>query len=165
MELFIDQLVFGQSTYVLGATKKGLAYFGNKEESAAECARFFPGYRQVEDLQLTAPYKKQLLEYFDQKRQHFDLPIDLIGTPFQQEVWHTLLQIPFGENTTYSALAEQINHPKAIRAVANAVGRNPLMIVVPCHRVLGKNGRLTGFRGGLPLKRQLLQLEKIAYKE
>ena len=87
----------------------------------------------------------------------------LIGTPFQQQVWHALLQIPHGESTTYGAIAQQLGKPQASRAIGMAVGRNPISIFVPCHRVLGANRKITGYSGGLDNKRTLLQLEAIPY--
>lgn len=85
------------------------------------------------------------------------------GTPFQQSIWHALRQIGYGKTSTYGELAKLINNPKAMRAVGGAVGRNPISIIIPCHRVLGKDRALTGFGGGLPAKRFLLELEKIAF--
>ena len=87
------------------------------------------------------------------------------GTAFQQSVWQILRQIPYGKITSYGEIAQQLGKPNAMRAVGGAVGRNPISILIPCHRVLGKNQRLTGFGGGLPNKRYLLQLEGIAYKD
>lgn len=103
---------------------------------------------------------EQIDAYFHGHRRHFDLPLDLAqGTPFQQQVWRALGDIPTGETTTYGTLARRIGRPDAVRAVGAAVGRNPLSIVVPCHRVLGANGALTGYAGGLERKRALLLLE------
>jgi methylated-DNA-[protein]-cysteine S-methyltransferase len=103
---------------------------------------------------------RQLEAYFDGKRAHFDLPLDLRhGTPFQQSVWQALLGIPSGQTTSYAALGRQLGRPTAARAVGAAVGRNPLSIVVPCHRVLGTAGALTGYAGGLHRKTALLRLE------
>lgn len=103
---------------------------------------------------------RQLGEYFAGTRTQFDLPLDLQGgTPFQQSVWHALLRIPSGSTDSYGALSERIGRPAAVRAVGAAVGRNPLSIVVPCHRVIGANGALTGYAGGLERKTALLQLE------
>ena len=101
----------------------------------------------------------QLNEYFAGKRQHFNLPLRARGTEFQQSVWSALSAIPYGELRSYKDIAEAIGKPKAARAVGAANGRNPLPIVVPCHRVIGSNGTLTGFAGGLPLKTQLLTHE------
>ena len=103
----------------------------------------------------------QLQAYFAGQRQSFDLPLDLSrGTAFQQSVWRALLEIPCGVTISYSTLSQQIGRPSAVRAVAAAVGRNPLSIVVPCHRVLGSNGSLTGYAGGVDRKAALLNLEQ-----
>ena len=101
----------------------------------------------------------QLTDYFAGKRQCFELPLWAKGTPFQQAVWDALADIPYGELRSYKDIAHSINNPAAVRAVGAASGRNPLPIVVPCHRVIGSNGSLTGFAGGLEAKRVLLQLE------
>ncbi|UFH51051.1 methylated-DNA--[protein]-cysteine S-methyltransferase [Pseudomonas sp. KNUC1026] len=98
----------------------------------------------------------QLEEYFNHQRQRFDLPLAFNGTPFQRQVWEALLTIPFGQTRSYQQIAEQIGAPKAVRAVGAANGRNPLSIIAPCHRVVGSNGTLTGFAGGLEAKRWLL---------
>ncbi len=102
---------------------------------------------------------KQLAAYFAGELKQFDLPLRLSGTAFQKTVWHALLEIPYGETTNYRDLALGIGRPKAVRAVGAANGANPLAIVVPCHRVLGSDGSLTGFGGGLPAKALLLKLE------
>ncbi|MBT7718408.1 MAG: methylated-DNA--[protein]-cysteine S-methyltransferase [Halieaceae bacterium] len=101
----------------------------------------------------------QLKEYFAGKRQHFDLPLAPTGTEFQKNVWQALTAIPFGELRSYRDIAESLEKPKAVRAVGAANGRNSLPIVVPCHRVIGSDGSLTGFAGGLDAKRVLLRLE------
>ncbi len=103
--------------------------------------------------------RAQLEEYFSGARQQFDLPLAPQGTPFQQEVWHTLATIPYGETISYAQLAQRVGKPTAMRAVGAANGRNPLPIVLPCHRVIGADGSLTGFGGGLPTKQFLLELE------
>ena len=101
----------------------------------------------------------QLRAYFAGELQTFDLPLAPRGTEFQQCVWSALQQIPYGETTTYSTIAERIGRPAAIRAVGAANGANPIPIVIPCHRVIGASGSLTGFGGGLDVKRQLLAME------
>ncbi|MEO5668769.1 MAG: methylated-DNA--[protein]-cysteine S-methyltransferase [Bdellovibrionota bacterium] len=105
--------------------------------------------------------EKQLKEYFAGKRTRFDLPLDPIGTDFQKKVWKALRKIPFGKTQSYGELAKKIDSPKASRAVGAANGRNPISIIVPCHRVIGMNGTLTGFAGGLNVKATLLNLEGI----
>lgn len=101
----------------------------------------------------------QLSDYFEGRRRKFDLPLAPAGTDFQRQVWHTLTRIPYGETISYGELARRIGNPRASRAVGLANGANPLPIIVPCHRVIGANGSLTGFGGGLPIKRTLLALE------
>ena len=105
--------------------------------------------------------QKQLNEYFSGQRQVFDLPLDFEGTEFQQKVWHTLLTIPFGETRSYKDIAAQIGNVKAVRAVGAANGKNPISIIAPCHRVVGANGKLVGFAGGLENKDILLKLESV----
>jgi methylated-DNA-[protein]-cysteine S-methyltransferase len=102
----------------------------------------------------------QLAQYFEGQRTRFELSLDLsMGTPFQQTVWHALLGVPSGQTLSYGALSNKIDKPSAIRAVSSAVGRNPISIIVPCHRVLGATGALTGYAGGLDRKAALLKLE------
>jgi len=103
--------------------------------------------------------QKQLTEYFAGTRQQFDLPLDFEGTEFQKKVWQALLTIPFGETRSYRDIAEQIGNVKAVRAVGAANGKNPISIIAPCHRVVGANGKLVGFAGGLDNKEILLKLE------
>jgi len=103
--------------------------------------------------------ERQLNEYFAGKRKKFSLKFDCVGTQFQHEVWQALATIPFGETRSYGEIAGQIGRPKAVRAVGAANGRNPISIIVPCHRVIGANGKLTGFAGGLETKAALLKLE------
>lgn len=102
---------------------------------------------------------RQLNEYFAGQRRQFDLQLDFEGTVFQQKVWQALLSIPFGETRSYKQIAEQIGHAKAMRAVGAANGKNPISIIAPCHRVVGANGKLVGFAGGLENKSILLEIE------
>lgn len=101
----------------------------------------------------------EIMEYLDGKRRHFDFPIELHGTDFQKKVWAQLQKIPYGETRTYKEIAEAIGNPKASRAVGMANNKNPVFIVVPCHRVVGSDGKLTGYAGGLDMKAALLELE------
>ena len=103
--------------------------------------------------------KEQLQEYFEGSRSSFDLPLAPEGTDFQKLVWEELLKIPYGESRTYSEIAVAIGRPKASRAVGNAINKNPIAIIIPCHRVIGKDGNLRGYAGGLELKEMLLRLE------
>ncbi len=101
----------------------------------------------------------QMDAYFAGTRHNFDLPLNLQGTEFQRSVWHGLCEIPFGETISYGELARRLGNPKAMRAVGLANGRNPISIIVPCHRVIGADGSLTGYGGGLPMKKWLLEHE------
>ena len=107
---------------------------------------------------------QQLTEYFNDERKTFDLPLAATGTPFQQKVWRALCTIRKGETKTYGWLAKQINNEKAVRAVGSANGMNPIALIVPCHRVIGSNGKLTGYAGGLALKAKLLMHEGASFK-
>jgi methylated-DNA-[protein]-cysteine S-methyltransferase len=106
--------------------------------------------------------REQLAAYFAGERQQFDVPIKLAGTPFQQHVWRELVRIPFGTTITYGQLAQRVGKPSASRAVGHANGRNPVSIIVPCHRVIGANGTLTGYAGGVDKKQWLLAWERSA---
>jgi methylated-DNA-[protein]-cysteine S-methyltransferase len=115
----------------------------------------------VEDVEhpILCEAEYQLAEYFAGARKSFDLPLDFAGTPFQKRVWAELLNIPFGQTRTYAEIATAIGKPRAFRAVGAANGKNPISIVAPCHRVIGKDGSLTGFAGGLKAKQCLLGIE------
>ncbi|MGY0615089.1 methylated-DNA--[protein]-cysteine S-methyltransferase [Vibrio sp. FJH11] len=104
--------------------------------------------------------ERQLGEYFSGLRNEFELPLAATGTDFQHQVWHALTTIPYGETWSYQDIADAIGNPKAVRAVGMANGKNPISIVVPCHRVIGKSGKLTGYAGGIERKQRLLALEQ-----
>ncbi len=145
---------------VVAATDKGLAgvwFEGQRHMPDNSAWRAEPKHPVL--LQAIA----QLADYFAGKRTQFDLPLDLQGgTSFQQSVWQALLQIPSGATTSYGALSSSIGKPSAVRAVGAAVGRNPVSVIVPCHRVVGMDGSLTGYAGGLERKTALLKLEGVA---
>ena len=103
----------------------------------------------------------ELDEYFHGNRKVFDVPLKMVGTDFQKRVWEALLRVPFGTTSTYLQLAKNIKNEKAVRAVAAANGANSMSIIIPCHRIIGSNGKLVGYAGGLPIKKQLLKLEQI----
>lgn len=145
---------------IVAGTKRGLA------------GVWFDGQRHLPDMNgwredatdpLLLRAMRELADYFDGRRTTFDLPLDLqAGTAFQQSVWRALLAIPRGETVSYRTLSERVGRPAAVRAVGAAVGRNPLGVVVPCHRVLGADGSLTGYAGGLERKAALLRIEGVA---
>ncbi|HLR43520.1 MAG TPA: methylated-DNA--[protein]-cysteine S-methyltransferase [Pseudogracilibacillus sp.] len=145
------------SIYIV-ATDKGLSYVKRHLEAVE---KLHPEAKFIHDEAKIAVYKQQLIEYFDQKRETFDLPYDIqIGTTFQRSVWDALLTIPYGETVSYADIGEKINNPKAVRAIGNANGKNPISIIIPCHRVVQKDGKLGGYSSGLDMKRYLLQLEQ-----
>jgi methylated-DNA-[protein]-cysteine S-methyltransferase len=117
------------------------------------------GVRSVEENKILLELKKQLSEYFDGKRRDFDVKLNPNGTEFQKRVWNELLKIPFGKTKTYLEQAKLMNNEKGIRAIASANGKNKIAIVIPCHRVIGSNGSLTGYAGGLWRKKWLLEHE------
>lgn len=114
----------------------------------------------IKETELIKMAYNQLTEYFNGKRNKFDLPLEFIGTEFQIKVWKALLTIPYGETRSYKQIAEQVGCPKGARAVGMANNKNEIMIVVPCHRVIGSTGKLVGYAGGLDIKETLLELEK-----
>ncbi len=119
-----------------------------------------PGPTWRRDEASLEPVRRQLREYFEGERTEFDLELHLVGSPFQVAVWSALRAIPYGESTSYGTIASRIGRPTAVRAVGAANGRNPVAIVVPCHRVIGADGTLTGYGGGLDRKAWLLALER-----
>ena len=113
-----------------------------------------------QDDEILKETRKQLDEYFDMTRKEFNIPIITVGTDFQKSVWEALLKVPYGTTSTYLQLAKDIDNEKAVRAVASANGANSMGLIIPCHRIIGSNGELTGYGGGLPLKKRLLKLEQ-----
>ena len=139
-------------------TEKGILYLSIKTEN--DFVELNKKYGQViRAKEESCQYQKEIMEYFNGERKKFSLPLDLRGTDFQIRVWKELLTIPYGNTVTYKEIAYAIGKPKACRAVGNALNKNPILIVVPCHRVIGSNGKLVGFGCGLELKRKLLNFE------
>ncbi|MBY8912082.1 methylated-DNA--[protein]-cysteine S-methyltransferase [Bacillus sp. YC2] len=147
----------------MAATSKGLCFIGSNQGKLDELEQWagkkMPQCRLVRDDEKLEPYTAELHDYIKNGKSAFTMPLDLRGTEFQLAVWKALQDIPYGETFSYSDVAEKIYRPQAVRAVGAAIGANPVLITVPCHRVIGKNGKLTGFRGGLEMKKQLLALE------
>lgn len=143
---------------LLAASDAGLHAIGFP--AAKHPARRAPDWREGAH-PLLHEAQRQLGEYFDGRRRGFDLPLAPAGTDFQRQVWRALATIPYGATISYAQLAARVGNPKAMRAVGAANGRNPLPIVLPCHRVIGADGSLTGFGGGLDTKRFLLELEGV----
>ena len=141
----------------LAASTKGLV----RLEFEARVEKLNPSTIQLrESKSALAPYLRELNEYFAGERREFSFPLDLRGTEFQLACWHALLEIPYGETRSYRDIAEAIGHRHAYRAVGMSNNRNPVAIVVPCHRVIASSGSLCGYGGGLDIKRKLLELEQ-----
>jgi methylated-DNA-[protein]-cysteine S-methyltransferase len=151
-------------SFYIAASENGLSYVGSEHKPFDELSQWitrrFPGSELVQNDEKMEPYVKELTEYLQGKRQAFSIPFDYRGTPFQLAVWNALCEIPYGHTWSYSDIASHIQKPAAVRAVGTAIGANPILITVPCHRVIGKNGTLTGYRGGLDMKTKLLNLER-----
>jgi methylated-DNA-[protein]-cysteine S-methyltransferase len=149
-----------QGNLYLAATERGLAGMWFTDQRHLPDVSNWQRSEDVSQLQILKETKQQLEAYFAGTLQQFNLPLDLsAGTPFQQSVWQALLKIPFGKTTSYGALSNSIDKPLAVRAVGTAIGRNPIGIIVPCHRVVGADGSLTGYAGGLHRKETFLRLE------
>ena len=141
----------------LAASTKGLV----RLEFEARAQKLSPDTTQLRESKAAlAPYLCELNDYFAGERREFSLPLDLRGTEFQLACWRALLEIPYGETRSYRDIAQAIGHPHAYRAVGMSNNRNPVAIVVPCHRVLASSGSLCGYGGGLDIKRKLLELEQ-----
>jgi AraC family transcriptional regulator of adaptative response/methylated-DNA-[protein]-cysteine methyltransferase len=147
---------------LVGATETGVCFIGFAEPDDAlmgDLHRRFPRARIVTDDAALAGMVQAVLAFLEEPKQALDLPLDLRGTAFQQRVWQTLCQIPPGETRTYAELAAMVGNPAAIRAVARSCATNPVSLAVPCHRVIGSDGGLTGYRWGVARKRALLERE------
>ena len=152
MTLYQTQLESPIGPLTLIASDFGLrrVAFSSQESTTLEAGEIHPELTRAAE---------QLREYFDGQRQVFDLPLDLVGTDFQREAWRALAAVPYGETRSYGEQAQAIGRPGAYRAVGSANAKNPIPVVLPCHRIVGTNGSLTGFAGGLDLKRWLLAHE------
>ncbi|HET8922344.1 MAG TPA: methylated-DNA--[protein]-cysteine S-methyltransferase [Candidatus Acidoferrum sp.] len=153
--MFYTQMESPVGPLLLAGDKDSLRFmsFGNGRRSLS------PRRDWTKDKAPFGEVMRQLRAYFDGKLKEFDVPLTLEGTEFQRRVWTSLLTIPYGETISYRELAQRIGNPRAVRAVGLANGSNPIPIIIPCHRVIGSNGSLTGFGGGLHTKKQLLALE------
>jgi len=148
-----------------GATSHGICLleFTDTDRVDMQLSRLKKDYKLnavTKESPFFTPLNQQLKAYFLKQLKTFDIPLDMYGTPFQQQVWQALLAIPYGQTRSYQAQANTIQNPKAIRAVANANRNNRISILIPCHRVIGKNGTMTGYGGGIWRKEYLLDLER-----
>ena len=150
--------------YVVAATELGICYIGSPNRELDDLITWGKSHAKqselIENDERLAPYIAQLQLYWKGEIRQFSLPFDMRGTDFQRRVWNELQRIPYGDTVTYQHIANQLGKPTAARAVGTAIGKNPILIVIPCHRVIGSNGQLTGFRGGLQMKQELLELER-----
>lgn len=148
----------------IAAIEEGLCFVGSQNQSFEELATrvysHFPAGDLIRDDEKLKQYADELVRYLQGQINKFTIPIFYRGTPFQEAVWKVLCDIPYGQTRSYSDIAHQIQKPAAVRAVGTAIGTNPILISVPCHRVIGKNGSLTGYRGGIGMKIKLLELER-----
>lgn len=164
--IYYDEMETPVGTLTLCATDRGLCriefgVFHAKEALLQQWARTWIGeYVYVQQSEKLREAADQLREYFAGERREFSIAYDLRGIPFQEQVWHALQNIPYGQSVSYKDIAESIGRAKAVRAVGDAINKNPLPILIPCHRVSGANGSLVGYAGGLPVKTKLVDLEK-----
>lgn len=156
-------------TYTAAFTERGLACLTFPADSANACVTWLRRQLPASSVVIepapggdarVAELEQQLAAYFAGELTHFSVPLDVLGTPFQQAVYRALIDIPYGETRTYRQIAVAVGRPNAIRAAGAANGANPIPIIVPCHRVVGSDGTLTGYGGGLELKARLLELER-----
>ncbi|RXK17921.1 methylated-DNA--[protein]-cysteine S-methyltransferase [Macrococcus sp. DPC7161] len=171
MTIYISEFDIQNVHHVLASTNKGVMYFAN-DDNKDDLLRRIQRYLKDETLiygqaayDFNEKYIKDIHLYYNKQLTIFDWTFDLYGTAFQKSVWQALIQVPFGKTSTYGEIANEIQNPKAVRAVGGAIGENPVFIAIPCHRIIGKNGKLTGFRGGLAMKRTLLDIESILYTD
>ncbi len=148
---------------LVASSEKGLVRImlprEGKVDFLSRLKKEYPGETLVKDREKNLLVIKQLEEYFDGSRTVFSPPLDIRGTEFQKSVWKAVARVPYGETRSYGEIARSIGKPRAYRAVGNANRKNPIPIVIPCHRIIGSDGSLTGFGGGIPLKKKLLELE------
>lgn len=163
--IFAGEVDSPLGTLTVASTKEGICdlSFGTFQDTAPSIQSWAKKHLLKSELKYDPAsiegVVEQLNEYFEGKRKSFELPLYLCGSPFQLKVWEALQQIPFGETKTYKDVAQMIGKPKAVRAVGAANNKNPIPIIIPCHRVIGSNGTLVGYAGGLEKKHRLLQLE------
>ncbi len=162
--IYWSLLTHGDWNLYIAAADEGLCFIGSQNQPFEELAEWSAarstGSTLIREDEKLQPYATELVEYLQGARDSFTFPFAFHGTPFQVAVWKALCDIPYGQTKSYSDIAHHIQKPASVRAVGAAIGANPILITVPCHRVIGKNGALTGYRGGLDMKTKLLQLER-----
>ena len=159
---YYDYVTIAPWTYFLAATTAGLSYVGLEGDEASPIFSYYPNRILVHDPKRLEPYTTQLKEYFAGKRRKFDVDIDIsgFGTPFQRSVLKMITKIPYGSTVSYGDIASSLDSARSVRAVAHAVALNPVLIFIPCHRVVMSNGMIGGYRLGSKEKARLINLEK-----
>lgn len=157
--LYYDVVSVADTELIIASTDQGLAFVGSPNAGLEEIQKFYPTYELVQDSELNKPVSQRLNSYFQGQDVLEEIKCDIHGTDFQESVWNALRNVPYGTTQTYQQIADEIGKPKAARAVGTAIGRNPVLIVVPCHRIVSKNKGGSGYRGGLEMKKRLLELE------
>jgi methylated-DNA-[protein]-cysteine S-methyltransferase len=162
--LYYTQMNSPVGPLLLVSSEKGLVRIALPSESGGDRMNHitaeYPDACFIEDAGKNQEAVRQIEEYFSGTRKSFTLPLDLRGTDFQKKVWKAMLKVPFGRKRSYGQIARDIGNPKACRAVGGSCGKNTIAIVIPCHRIIGSDGSMTGFGGGISLKERLLDLEK-----
>ncbi|GHP14851.1 methylated-DNA--[protein]-cysteine S-methyltransferase [Lentilactobacillus fungorum] len=165
-KLYWQSVEINDQKFFFTVTEAGLNFVSSPGRFLSEIFDFYPDnryrYQFMYDEAITEPYLNEFTEYFAKKRKQFDLPLDFdgLGTQLQRQTWAAIMKVPYGQTITYKQLAENVGRPKAIRAVATAVAQNPLLIVVPCHRIIKSSGEIGEYRGGRAAKKSLLEFEK-----
>ena len=163
MRIYVSELHSPVGTLYLASSNQGVVCISlsGREDFFKDLEGLVPDMELEENDSKNEGVVRQLKEYFSGARKDFDLPLHLIGTEFQKLVWRQLYRVPYGRTASYKEIAEKIGKPKAMRAVGQANHRNPIPIIIPCHRIIGANGQLVGFGGGLDMKRFLLSHEGV----
>jgi methylated-DNA-[protein]-cysteine S-methyltransferase len=165
MKIYTSEYKSPFGKFYLASSEKGLArlHLTNKNDFLEKLKKTFPDFELVENIEKNETVIHQLNAYFDGKRESFNVPLHIVGTDFHKKVWKELKKITFGKTVSYKQIAERIGNPKSVRAVGQANNRNPIPIIIPCHRIIGANGNLIGYGGGLDMKRKLLIHEGILH--
>lgn len=162
-EILYDAIETPAGTFLLAVTEKGACWSGFEDRPGRmqqQLEKRFGECRMTRDARRLKPCSDKLKAYFAGEPVNLDMPLDVNGTVFQQKIWKELSRIPYGETISYEELARRLGNPKAMRAAGAACGQNPVGVIVPCHRVVGKSGKLTGFASGVERKEWLLNLER-----
>lgn len=159
--MYYSKLKIHNRSYIYAMYQKKLAYFGLEHHALKDLVQDFPNEKYIEIAHASKEFEEEIYAYFNKKLTQFNTQLYFSGTEFQKSVYHILQQVPYGTTLSYSELAIKVGDIKKVRAVASAVGKNRHLILIPCHRIIAKNGSLGGFSSGLDLKEELLEIEQI----